>query len=57
MKLEFYCSMCGKEKEVILKPVGTDPEATIRKLIEDQGWIVQMNYPHLDIYCSKKCAA
>jgi len=57
MKIEWYCSMCGKEKELILDSTHRDPGATLRKILEDEGWIVQMNYPNVDIYCSKKCAA
>ncbi len=56
MKLEWYCAMCGKEKELIFKMDRIDPGKTLLRIIEDQGWIVQMNYPNMDVYCSKKCA-
>jgi hypothetical protein len=56
MKFEFYCGQCGKNKEVILKRESTDPALTVRQIIESQGWIVQLNYPYLDVYCSKRCA-
>lgn len=57
MKFTFYCAMCGREAERRLDLDNTDPCVTIKGLIEAYGWIVQMNYPHLDIYCSRKCAA
>ncbi len=56
MRIEWYCSMCGKEKERIFDSRRLDPNKSLRRIIEDEGWIVQMNLPYMDIYCSKKCA-
>lgn len=56
MKLQVYCAMCGKEKEHTIARDNIDPGMTIRSLLERHGWIVQMNYPNLDIYCSRRCA-
>ena len=56
MKFEFYCGQCGKTKEVNIERSAANAGMTIRKLIEAAGWIVQINRPHLDIYCSKRCA-
>lgn len=52
MKLQFYCSMCGKEKEVETEDGGM----TLAALIMKAGWIVQHNGEYWDRYCSKKCA-
>lgn len=55
MILQFYCSMCGKQKELdIPQDAGFLP--TIEGAIVKSGWIVQHNNPHIDLYCSNKCA-
>lgn len=56
MKLEIYCAMCGKETVIEINKRGLDPKITLRKLIQDINWIVEINGAHFDIYCSKKCA-
>lgn len=55
MRLEFYCSMCGKEKTVAVKP--EDGRVDAKRAVESIGWISQQNGEHFDIYCCKKCAA
>jgi hypothetical protein len=55
MILEVCCAMCGKEKRIEVAPVGGNVDAD--KSIKGAGWIVQQNGQHLDIYCSKQCAA
>jgi cytochrome c1 len=52
--MEVYCSMCGKEKAIPLNTVNKD--TTVENIIQPAGWIVQQNGPHLDVYCSQKCA-
>lgn len=56
MKLEIDCAMCGRETVIEINESGLDPKITLRKLIEDINWIVEINGAHFDIYCSKKCA-
>ena len=56
MKFSFYCVQCGKDKEIEIDSRSADPNTTIKQLIERCGWIAQMNYPYMDVYCSKRCA-
>jgi hypothetical protein len=57
MRIEIYCSMCGKELEVEINQNGLDPHESIASLITRHSrWIVQYNEPALDLYCSEKCA-
>ena len=57
MKLEITCAMCGKEREIDIETFRLDPETSLRKVIEEYGWITQQNGEHFDIYCSKRCAS
>lgn len=57
MKLEISCAMCCKEKTLEIDTEGFKPDTTVRRLIENAKWIVQVNGEHFDIYCSKRCAA
>ncbi len=57
LRLEVYCSMCGKQlyAEIYVGDVDRlEPEA-LKTRIEKEGWIVQFNDGHIDTYCSKKC--
>lgn len=56
MKLELSCSMCGKEKEIVIQRGLIDQHGSLKDLIESEGWITQQNGSILDTYCSKKCA-
>jgi hypothetical protein len=56
MKLEIYCSMCGKEKEIPIKSEVVGAEMTLQRVVAGTGWITQQNGQSFDIYCSKKCA-
>ena len=57
MDLIIYCAMCGKAKDVAIKVRAVDAETTLRKVIDDAGWITQINGDNFDMYCSKKCAS
>lgn len=57
MKLEISCAMCGKNKEIVLKCDDVDAGKSLRRIIEDAGWVGQQNGNNFDIYCSKRCAA
>ena len=52
--LDFYCVMCGKDKQVVVVP--RDGKIDVVETVERIGWIVQRNGGHFDIYCSKRCA-
>lgn len=56
MTVELFCAMCGKLKTLGLNMREITPRYTVRQIVEDAGWIAQMNQPNLDIYCSRKCA-
>lgn len=59
LELQVTCSMCGSTKcplEIDLELTDLNIES-IRRLIEQKGWIVEINGEHFDTYCSKKCAA
>jgi hypothetical protein len=60
MKLVSYCAYCGGDRsdEIDLK------NATSAMTLDDMlkpakadGWIVEQNEPHLDLYCCKECSA
>lgn len=55
MRLEFYCSMCGKENAVTFETKGTDGKIDFAKAIKPTGWITQNNGENFDIYCSLRC--
>lgn len=54
--IHFSCAMCSKEKTIELKTEDVDPGLSLRRIIEDSGWIALFNGPNFDIYCSKRCA-
>lgn len=56
LKIEISCAMCGKEKAIEVETEELDPGLSLRRLIEDSEWIVQINGVNFDIYCSKRCA-
>lgn len=60
MKLEIFCAMCGKEREIKIPLTLLSCSRSLHGIVETNGWIVQINGGaidgHFDIYCSKKCA-
>lgn len=63
MKLIVSCAMCGpgaarsrRRTEIEIDTEGLSPDTILRKVIEDAGWIVQINGENFDIYCCKGCA-
>lgn len=61
IELEVSCSMCGKVLHPKMEmPTVFDltPEG-IRTRLEasESEWIVEVNGPNLDTYCSEECAA
>lgn len=54
MTLNFYCAMCGADKQVTVKPERT---IDVAKVIKASGWIAQQNGDNYDLYCSKRCAS
>lgn len=56
MKIEICCAMCGEEKEINLKENEVDAEKSLKRIIEDSGWVAYQSGVNFDIYCSKKCA-
>ena len=59
MQIELSCAMCGREKmvEADTNHAGiTTVLHMVEKVAKSNGWIVQQNGAHLDLYCSSKCA-
>ena len=58
IELKITCSMCGKEF-----PFSTYADTltvftveALKKRLQNRQWIVQINKPNIDTYCSKECA-
>ena len=55
MILNIDCAMCGKNHEINIPTDKGEPKK-IRQIVEDVGWIVQLNGENFDLYCSPRCA-
>lgn len=56
--LELSCSQCGTElrDQLVVDNLDKLTCEELRDHLEMNGWIMEENGKHLDIYCSKKCA-
>jgi hypothetical protein len=64
IKATITCSMCGGMEryskphplEIVINGAKDLDQQALKKQIEAQGWIVQLNGDSIDTYCTKKCA-
>ena len=64
VEIRLSCSMCADKPDVIETldfekhpRLATIPLVdVIQRIAKKHGWIAQYNAPHVDTYCSKKCA-
>lgn len=62
ISLTISCAMCGKQfpdyygEGLAVDTLETFTVEHLRKKVEAKRWIIQINEPHIDTYCSKKCA-
>ena len=60
LEVKAICDMCGQKEITVGVPNDFPLKPRIRdlftRLIEEAGWVVQINGEHFDTYCSKRCA-
>ena len=56
--VEVDCSTCGKARplSIEIETLADLQPIVLKKAIEREGWIVQINGEYMDTYCSKECA-
>jgi hypothetical protein len=64
VEIRLSCAMCSAKPEIVENlDFEKHPRLAQVPLIDvvssianKKGWIVQYNAPHIDVYCSKRCA-